>query len=305
MSKEANDIILKNVNLLSKLTEQEVKMMPATEAPLPSIEQVERIVNLVKDIIFPDYMGRRQSDESIRSYHIGECVVELNRRLIKQIAHGLQFCEDCEAISTKEKAYEEANRLALAFIDELPEIKRLLYTDVKAMFDNDPAAPNFGEVIFCYPVVNAMTHYRIAHKLHELKVPVIPRIITEQAHSKTGIDIHPGATIGEYFAIDHGTGVVIGETCIIGNHVTLYQGVTLGAKSFKYDENGNMLNVPRHPIIEDHVTVYSNASILGRITIGHHSVIGGNIWVTNDVPPYSRIQQSKAVDAAFNGGLGI
>ena len=305
MSKEANDIILKNVNLLSKLTEQEVKMMPATEAPLPSIEQVERIVNLVKDIIFPDYMGKRQSDESIRSYHIGECVVELNRRLIKQIAHGLQFCEDCEAISTKEKAYEEANRLALAFINELPEIKRLLYTDVKAMFDNDPAAPNFGEVIFCYPVVNAMTHYRIAHKLHELKVPVIPRIITEQAHSKTGIDIHPGATIGEYFAIDHGTGVVIGETCIIGNHVTLYQGVTLGAKSFKYDENGNMLNVPRHPIIEDHVTVYSNASILGRITIGHHSVIGGNIWVTNDVPPYSRIQQSKAVDAAFNGGLGI
>lgn len=305
MSKEANDIILKNVNLLSKLTEQEVKMMPATEAPLPSIEQVERIVNLVKDIIFPDYMGKRQSDESIRSYHIGECVVELNRRLIKQIAHGLQFCEDCEAISTKEKAYEEANRLALAFIDELPEIKRLLYTDVKAMFDNDPAAPNFGEVIFCYPVVNAMTHYRIAHKLHELKVPVIPRIITEQAHSKTGIDIHPGATIGEYFAIDHGTGVVIGETCIIGNHVTLYQGVTLGAKSFKYDENGNMLNVPRHPIIENHVTVYSNASILGRITIGHHSVIGGNIWVTNDVPPYSRIQQSKAVDAAFNGGLGI
>ena len=119
MSKEANDIILKNVNLLSKLTEQEVKMMPATEAPLPSIEQVERIVNLVKDIIFPDYMGKRQSDESIRSYHIGECVVELNRRLIKQIAHGLQFCEDCEAISTKEKAYEEANRLALAFIDEL------------------------------------------------------------------------------------------------------------------------------------------------------------------------------------------
>lgn len=305
MNKEANDIILKNVNLLSKLTEQEVKMMPATEAPLPSIEQVERIVNLVKDIIFPDYMGKRQSDESIRSYHIGECVVELNRRLIKQIAHGLQFCEDCEAISTKEKAYEEANRLALAFIDELPEIKRLLYTDVKAMFDNDPAAPNFGEVIFCYPVVNAMTHYRIAHKLHELKVPVIPRIITEQAHSKTGIDIHPGATIGEYFAIDHGTGVVIGETCIIGNHVTLYQGVTLGAKSFKYDENGNMLNVPRHPIIEDHVTVYSNASILGRITIGHHSVIGGNIWVTNDVPPYSRIQQSKAVDASFNGGLGI
>ena len=153
--------------------------------------------------------------------------------------------------------------------------------------------------------MNTMTHYRIAHVLHKMQVPVIPRIITELAHSKTGIDIHPGATIGEYFAIDHGTGVVIGETSIIGNHVTLYQGVTLGAKSFKYDAEGNMLNIPRHPIIEDNVTIYSNASILGRITIGHHSVIGGNIWVTNDIPPYSRIQQSKAVDLSFQGGLGI
>ena len=136
-------------------------------------------------------------------------------------------------------------------------------------------------------------------------MPVIPRIITELAHSKTGIDIHPGAQIGEYFAIDHGTGVVIGETCIIGNHVTLYQGVTLGSKSFKYDAQGNMLNIPRHPIIEDYVTIYSNASILGRITIGHHSVIGGNIWVTNSVVPYSRVQQRKAVEMHFEAGLGI
>jgi serine O-acetyltransferase len=300
-----NDILLKNVDLLSKLTEQEVSMMPAIEAPLPSVEQVKQIVSLVKNIIFPDYFNQRQPDETLRSYNIGVHMQELARLLVKQIAHGLQFCEDCETTQTKAQVYAEAERLALLFIDALPEIKRLLYTDVQAMFDNDPAARNYGEVIFCYPVVNTMTHYRIAHKLHELQVPVIPRIITEQAHSKTGIDIHPGAQIGEYFAIDHGTGVVIGETCIIGNHVTLYQGVTLGAKSFKYDENGNMLNVPRHPIIEDYVTVYSNASILGRITIGHHSVIGGNIWVTNDVPPYSRIQQSKAVGLAFDGGLGI
>ena len=304
-SRSENDILLKNVDLLSKLSEQEVSMMPATEAPLPSVEQVKQIVSLVKNIIFPDYFNQRQPNETIRSYNIGVHMQELHRLLMKQIAHGLQFCEDCECIKTKEQVYQEAERLALQFIDALPEIKRLLYTDVQAMFDNDPAARNYGEVIFCYPVVNTMTHYRIAHKLHELNVPVIPRIITEQAHSKTGIDIHPGAQIGEYFAIDHGTGVVIGETCIIGNHVTLYQGVTLGAKSFKYDENGNMLNVPRHPIIEDYVTVYSNASILGRITIGHHSIIGGNIWVTNDVPPYSRIQQSKAVDMAFDGGLGI
>ncbi len=305
MDKKANDILLRNVDKLSKLTAQEVGMMPATEAPLPSVEQVKQIVALVKSIIFPDYFNKRQTDETMRSYTIGVHMQELVRRLTKQTAHGLQFCEDCECIQTREQVYAEAERLTLAFIDTLPEIKRLLYTDVQAMFDNDPAAPNYGEVIFCYPVVNTMTHYRIAHRLHELKVPVIPRIITELAHSKTGIDIHPGATIGEYFAIDHGTGVVIGETCIIGNHVTLYQGVTLGAKSFKYDDQGNMLNVPRHPIIEDHVTVYSNASILGRITIGHHSTIGGNIWLTHDVPPHSRILQSKAVDASFSGGLGI
>ena len=305
MDNKTNEILQKNVALLSKLTEQEVNMMPAIEAPLPSVVQVKQIVALVKSIIFPDYFNKRQPDETIRSYYIGGHMEELYGLLVKQIAHGLQFCEDCEEITTKEKVYQEAARLATEFIDELPEIKRLLYTDVQAMFDNDPAATNYGEVIFCYPVVNTMIHYRIAHKLHLMRVPVIPRIITEQAHSKTGIDIHPGATIGEYFAIDHGTGVVIGETSIIGNHVTLYQGVTLGAKSFKYDENGNMLNVPRHPIIEDNVTVYSNASILGRITIGHDSVIGGNIWVTHDVPPYSRIQPSKAVEGSFDGGLGI
>ncbi|MBR5988990.1 MAG: serine acetyltransferase [Prevotella sp.] len=303
--KTVNGVLQKNVALMSKHTEKEVGMMPATEAPLPSVEQVKQIVALVKSIIFPDYFNRRQPDETQRSYYIGVHMEELLTLLTKQIAHGLQFCEDCEAIRTKEQVYTEAERLALTFIDTLPEIKRQLYTDVEAMFDNDPAAPNYGEVIFCYPVVNTMTHYRIAHKLHELKVPVIPRIITEQAHSKTGIDIHPGAQIGDYFSIDHGTGVVIGETAIIGNHVTLYQGVTLGAKSFKYDEQGNMLNVPRHPIIEDHVTIYSNASILGRITIGHDSVIGGNIWLTHSVPPYSRILQSKAIDAGFQDGAGI
>jgi serine O-acetyltransferase len=270
---------------------------------MPSVEEVRRIVSLCKDIIFTDYFHKRQSDEKMRSYHIGVSMDELYNLLKRQIARGMQFCEDCDC--SEEQILRSAEDLALQFIDQLPEVKRLLYTDVEAMFQSDPAATNYGEVIYCYPVMNTMTHYRIAHVLHLMEVPVIPRIITEQAHSRTGIDIHPGAKIGEYFAIDHGTGVVIGETAIIGNHVTLYQGVTLGAKSFRYDENGNMLNIPRHPIIEDHVTVYSNASILGRITIGHHSIIGGNIWVTNDVPPYSRIQQSKAVDLSFQGGLGI
>ncbi len=300
--KEINETLRRNVGVLSEHTKDEIRMMPtATETPLPSVEDVKQIVSLIKGIIFPDYFEKRQPDEQLRAYQIGVSMEKLYQLLRQQIARGLQFCEECSEDDVK----ASGERLALEFIDSLPEIKRLLYTDIQAMFDNDPAAETYGEVIFCYPVVNTMTHYRIAHRLHEMKVPVIPRIITEQAHSKTGIDIHPGAQIGEYFSIDHGTGVVIGETCIIGHHVTLYQGVTLGAKSFKYDEQGNMLNVPRHPIIEDNVTIYSNASVLGRITIGHDSTIGGNIWLTHDVPPYSRILQSKAVDASYQDGLGI
>ena len=299
--KRLDEVLLRNVAKLSKLSQREREMMPKGTAPLPSVDEVRQIVSLCKDIIFTDYFHKRQSDEQMRSHHIGVSMDELYTLLRRQVARGLQFCEEC----SENDVLSAAEEIALKFIDQLPEVKRLLYTDVEAMFLSDPAASNYGEVIYCYPVMNTMTHYRLAHLLHQMQVPVIPRIITEQAHSKTGIDIHPGAQKGEYFAIDHGTGVVIGETTIIGNHVTLYQGVTLGAKSFRYDENGNMLNIPRHPIIEDHVTVYSNASILGRITIGHHSVIGGNIWVTNDVPPYSRIQQSKAVDTSFQGGLGI
>ena len=296
-----NEVLLRNVEKLSKQAEREGAMMPKGSSPLPEVDEVRRIITLAKSIIFTDYFYKRQPDEQIRAYYIGVYVEELYTVLRRQIARGLQFCEDC----AESDVLSSAEILALQFIDELPEIKRLIYTDVEAMFQNDPAATNYGEVIYCYPVVNTMTHYRIAHALHKMKVPVIPRIITEQAHSKTGIDIHPGAQIGEYFAIDHGTGVVIGETSVIGSHVTLYQGVTLGAKNFKYDADGNMLNVPRHPILEDNVTVYSNASILGRIRIGHDSVIGGNIWLTHDVPPYSRILQSKAVDVSFQGGLGI
>ena len=305
MDNKTIEILKRNVSLLSRQTELEMTMVPQTEAPLPSVEQVKNTVSLVKRIIFPDYFNKRQCHETIRSYNIGVHMEELLQTLTKQIAHGLQFGEKGSSLTSRQQIYDEARDLALQLIETLPEIKRLLYTDVQAMFDNDPAAVNYGEIIFSYPVSNAMTHYRIAHRLHELQVPVIPRIITELAHSETGIDIHPGARIGEYFAIDHGTGVVIGETCIIGNHVTLYQGVTLGSKSFKKDTDGNMLNIPRHPIIEDDVTIYSNASILGRITIGHHSVIGGNIWVTHDVAPNSRVQQSKAVETHFEGGLGI
>lgn len=196
---------------------------------------------------------------------------------------------------------ETAERL----LTELPELRRRLGTDVRAVFDGDPAAASYEEVILCYPALTAMTHYRFAHALLRLGVPILPRLITEMAHSATGIDIHPGAEIGDYFSIDHGTGVVIGETCIIGSHVRIYQGVTLGAKSFKFDAAGNILREPRHPILEDRVVVYSNSSILGRVRIGHDTVIGGNVWQTTDLPPHSRVVQGRATVSGFENGGGI
>ena len=196
-------------------------------------------------------------------------------------------------------------RVAGQLLELLPELRRRLGTDVKAVFDGDPAAASYEEVILCYPALVAMTHYRFAHALLQLGVPILPRLISEAAHSATGIDIHPGAEIGEYFSIDHGTGVVIGETCVIGDHVRLYQGVTLGAKSFKFDAAGNILREPRHPILEDRVVVYSNSSILGRVRIGHDSVFGGNVWQTTDLPPCSRVVQGRASISTFENGGGI
>lgn len=179
-----------------------------------------------------------------------------------------------------------------AFWAQVPEISRLVHTDVDAMVHNDPAVTDRGEVILSYPLTQAMLHFRTAHVLYQLGVSYVPRMLTELAHARTGIDIHPAATIGDHFCIDHGTGVVIGETAIIGSHVVLYQGVTLGAKNFEYDEEGIPMDVPRHPILEDHVTVYSNSSILGRVRIGHDTIIGGNVWLTQDVPANSIVLQS-------------
>ena len=195
--------------------------------------------------------------------------------------------------------------VAARLLEQLPELRRRLGTDVKAVFDGDPAAVSYEEVILCYPALVALTHYRLAHALLQLGVAILPRLISEAAHSATGIDIHPGAEIGEYFSIDHGTGVVIGETCVIGNHVRLYQGVTLGAKSFKFDAAGNILQEPRHPILEDNVVVYSNSSILGRVRIGHDTVVGGNVWQTTDLPPYSRVIQGRASVSTFENGGGL
>lgn len=258
--------------------------------PLPSGKVLEEIIDLSRSIIFPGYFGRSNINKHTIRYHLGMAVEKLSKLLEDQILAGL--CFSCpksgkgENTACKLKAKEMAFRL----IERLPEIRRVLATDVEAAFNGDPAAENFGEIISCYPVIKALTNYRIAHELHLIGVPLIPRIISEMAHSETGIDIHPAASIGNHFTIDHGTGVVIGATCIIGNNVKLYQGVTLGARSFPCDENGNPIKgIPRHPILEDGVIVYSNATILGRITIGRGSVVGANIWVTEDLEPNSKV----------------
>ncbi|MDO4972351.1 MAG: serine acetyltransferase [Bacteroidales bacterium] len=249
----------------------------------PSISQLKRLMELVGYVIFPDY-------SDVPAWTNG---TEAIQAILS------------EQLSTIAEITDPA-KVADDFVAALPEISRLLHTDADAVMHNDPAVKSMQEVILCYPVVKVMINHRTAHQLHLQGVPIIPRVIAEMAHSATGIDIHPAAQIGEYFSIDHGTGVVIGATSIIGNHVMLYQGVTLGAKNFTYDENGVPIDVPRHPILEDHVTVYSNTSILGRVRIGHHTVVGGNVWLTHDVPPHSRILQSQAIEEPyFQDGAGI
>ncbi len=261
------------------------------DAPLPSIKTLSKIMELLSSVIFPGYFGNPHlNDESVR-YFIGSTLDELNKLLYEQILRGFCFvCPfnksegDCVLCKKKAKVISET---AMNFI---PKLKELLETDVIAGYNGDPAAKNYGEVIFCYPSIKTLIHHRFAHKLYELNVPLIPRIISEMAHSATGIDIHPGATIGKYFFMDHGTGIVVGETCRIGENVRIYQGVTLGAKSFPMDENGNPIKgIDRHPIVEDNVTIYSGATILGTVTIGKNSTIGGNVWIMKDVEANSKI----------------
>ena len=249
----------------------------------PSVSQLKRLMELVGYVIFPDY-------SDVPSWTNGN-----------EAIHAV-LADQLSTITT----ITDPDKMADDFVQALPEIARLLHTDALAVMHNDPAVKSMQEVILCYPVVKVMVHYRTAHQLHLQGVPIIPRVITEMAHSATGIDIHPAAQIGEQFCIDHGTGVVIGATSVIGNHVMLYQGVTLGAKNFSYDANGVPIDMPRHPILEDYVTVYSNTSILGRVRIGHHTIVGGNVWLTHDVPPHSRVLQSRAIEEPFfQDGAGI
>ena len=273
---------------------------------MPSAEKLRVIVEKIRQIIFPGYFGEINLRNETLHYYIGVLVDQVYELLSEQIFAGLCFNSQAEHIRNINDKKEVAERTAAEFINGIAELRRILITDVNAAYLGDPAANSIGEVIFCYPGTRAISSYRIAHSLFKLGVPLIPRIITELAHSETGIDINPEASIGEYFTIDHGTGVVIGSTSIVGNHVILYQGVTLGAKSFPLDKNGNPTKgIPRHPIVEDNVIIYSNATILGRITIGHDSVIGGNVWVTKDLPPFSKALQTKSRHAGFINGGGI
>ncbi len=276
------------------------------DQPMPSVAEMRALVDLMREILFPGYFGSSSTRPDSVKYYIGVNVERLYDKLRHQIYAGLCFgCGDPDSMDS-DKAKARAAELSVKFIEQLPEIRQVLATDVEAAFLGDPAAQSREEVIFCYPAIRAITNYRIAHALYELKVPLLPRIITEMAHSETGIDIHPRARIGHSFTIDHGTGVVIGATSIIGNNVKIYQGVTLGAKSFPLDEQGNPIKgIERHPIVEDNVIIYAQATILGRITIGANSVIGGNVWITSDVAPNSKVVQERYRFGGFVWGDGI
>lgn len=256
---------------------------------IPSREAVIDISTRLRQLLFPGYFQRENIDPVNLNYETGHMVTALFEVLARQITSSFRHqclrynlpCVECE-----EKGYEEA----VAFLLTIPSLQRILATDVRAAYEGDPAAGSYDEIIFSYPGIFAISIYRIAHQLFEQKIPLIPRMMTEYAHSITGIDIHPGASIGESFFIDHGTGVVVGETSVIGNRVRLYQGVTLGALSLPRDAGQLMRGKKRHPTIEDDVIIYSGATILGGDTvIGARSVIGGNVWITNSVPPDTRV----------------
>lgn len=262
--------------------------------PLLSNSAVRRITDLASRLMFPGFLTDADLAPSVmRSVMTLECH-ELRRLLTEQITACLCFDKNRYGHSISDP-HHRAGIVADEFIGSLPALRHILDTDIDATYLGDPAATSTHEVIVCYPGFRATMSYRIAHRLLELGVPIVPRMITEQAHSDTGIDIHPGAQIGEGFVIDHGTGVVIGATAIIGHDVKLYQGVTLGAKSFVTDDSNNPVKgIPRHPIIGDGVVIYSNSTILGRVTIGDGAVIGGNLWVTRDVAPGEKLVQARA-----------
>ncbi|HEY4312850.1 MAG TPA: serine O-acetyltransferase EpsC [Pirellulales bacterium] len=273
-------------------------------AKLPSRAALASIVESVITSLFPNRLASHALDSESVDFFVGHTLDKALRELVGQVVRELQFVAGDEVASEEQR--NQAITIVRNFADRLPTIRELLETDIRAAYEGDPAARSVDEVLACYPGVTAIAHYRLANALFELGAVLVARIITEIAHSLTGIDIHPGATINGSFFIDHGTGVVIGETAVIGRHVRLYHGVTLGAKSFQVDEDGTLVKGnARHPTVEDDVVIYANATILGRITIGRGSVIGGNVWLTRSVPAGSNIAQAQVRSEIFVEGSGI
>jgi serine O-acetyltransferase len=276
------------LEIVDSYASREMAIQHLDRCRLPSRESIVSVIAAVQELIFPGYFGISGLDETNISARAHSLVYSLFDDLAAQISLCL-LLERPKA--TREQLRLSAEEGALAFIEKIPELRRALALDVQAAYDGDPAARSYDEIIFSYPGIYAVMVYRIANCLIHLDVPLIARIMTEHAHSLTGIDIHPGATIGHSLFIDHGTGVVIGETTIIGNQVKLYQGVTLGALSFPKNSSGKLIrDTKRHPTIEDNVVIYSGATILGGDTVvGEGSIIGGNVWLTQSVPPRTRV----------------
>lgn len=276
--------------------------------PIPELPSREATIGIVDGLVaalYPRHFGpaglTAESTDAFVVYRLDSTLQSLREQIRRELQLSING-EETGRINQEQRAEEITNE----FGARLPKVRTLLDTDIRAAYEGDPAAKSIDEVIFSYPGFAAIIRHRLAHELYLLGTPLLARIISETAHAETGIDIHPGAEIGESFFIDHGTGVVIGETSVIGTHVRLYQGVTLGAVRFKVDEHGVLIkNYPRHPIIEDDVVIYAGATILGRITIGRGSAIGGNVWLTQSVPPGSTITQAKLRTEVFDDGGGI
>ncbi|QOX65035.1 serine acetyltransferase [Anoxybacterium hadale] len=276
------------VSQLSESYKREQYIIPQSLGPLPNKEVVIEISEILRRLIFPGYFEKSNYMEDLREYHIGELLIRVRGKLTEQISFALRHQASSLEDFESEDLEEKSEQLCFQFLETLPKIREYLATDVQAAYDGDPAAGSKDEIIFSYPGVFAVSIHRLAHELQALSVPLIPRIMSEYAHSITGIDIHSGASIGKYFFIDHGTGVVIGETTVIGDHVKIYQGVTLGALSTRGGQN--LRGVKRHPTIEADVTVYSGASILGGDTmIGKGAVIGSNAFITKSVPGGTKV----------------